>query len=49
MVVASVTFILDEEEQTRKKRPTRTIWTRPWMIRRKFDGGFHTIFKELKE
>ena len=28
IVVASVALPLDEEEQTRKKRRTRTIWTR---------------------
>ena len=48
-VVASVALLLDEEEQARKKRRTWTIWTRPWMLRRKTDGAFHTIHKELKE
>ena len=49
VVVASVALLLDEEEQTRKKRRTGTIWTRPFMLRRKINGAFHTIFKELKE
>ena len=49
IVVASVDLLLDEEEQSRKKRQTRTIWTRPLMLRRKIDGAFHTVFKELKE
>ena len=49
IVVASVALLLDEEEQSRKKRQTRTIWTRPLMLRRKIDGAFHTVFKELKE
>ena len=51
IVVPSVALLLDEEgeEQTRKERRTRTIWTRPWMLCRKIDGAFHTIFKELKE
>ena len=31
IVVASVALLLDEEEQIRKKRQTRTIWTRPCM------------------
>ena len=49
IVLASVALLMNEEGQTRKKRRTRTIWTRPWMLRRKIDGAFHTIFKELKE
>ena len=49
IVVASVALLLDEEEQSRKKRQTRTIWTRPLMLRRKIDSAFHTVFKELKE
>ena len=49
IVVASVDLLLDEEEQSRKKRQTRTIWTRPLMLRRKIDSAFHTVFKELKE
>ena len=49
IVVASAALLLDEEEQTRKKRRTRTIWRCSWMLRRKVDDAFHTIFKELKE
>ena len=49
IVLASVALLMNEEGQIRKKRRTRTIWTRPWMLRRKIDGAFHTIFKELKE
>ena len=45
IVVASVALLLDEEEQTRKKRWAQTIWTRPWMLHRKIDGAFHTIFR----
>ena len=48
-VVESVALLLGEEEQTRRKRQTRIIWTRPWMLRRKIDGAFHSMFKELKE
>ena len=39
IVVVSLTFLLDEEEQTRKKIRTRTIWTRPWMLRRKIEDS----------
>ena len=49
IVVASVALLLDEEEQNIKKRWTRTIWTRLWVLRRNINGAFHTIFKELKE
>ena len=49
IVIASVAAPLDEEDQTRKERRTRTIWTRPWMLRRKINGAFYTIFKELQE
>ena len=49
IVVASIALLLDEEKQIRKKRRTRTIWTGPWMLLRKIDGAFGTIFKELKE
>ena len=48
IAVASLAFLLDEEEQTRKKTPTRIIWTRPWMLRRKIDGTFHIIFKNKR-
>ena len=49
IVVSSAALPLDEEEQTRKKRRARTIWTNPWMLLRKIDVAFYTIFKELKE
>ena len=49
IVVASVALLLDEQEQTRKKRRTRAIWARPWMLRRKINGDFHIIFIESKE
>ena len=49
IMVESVALLLDEEEQTSKKRRTRIVWTKPWMLRRKIDDAFHTIFKELKE
>ena len=49
IVIASVALLLDEEEQNIKKRRTRTIWTRPWVLRRNINGAFHAIFKELKE
>ena len=49
IVVASVAPLLDEKDQTRQERQTRTIWARPWMLRRKLNGAFYTIFKELKE
>ena len=49
IVIASVAPLLDEKDQTRQERRTRTIWARPWMLRRKLNGAFYTIFKELKE
>ena len=49
IVITSVALLLNEEEQTRKKRRIRIIWTRPRMPRRKINGVSHTIFKELKE
>ena len=49
IMVESVALLLDEEEQTSKKRRTRIIWTTPWMLRRKIGDAFDTIFKELKE
>ena len=49
IMVESVALLLDEEEQISKKRRTRIVWTKPWMLRRKIDDAFHTIFKELKE
>ena len=49
IMVASAVLFLDGEEQTRKERQTRSIWTRLWILRRKIDGDFHTIFKEVKE
>ena len=48
-VVAFVALLLDRDEQTRKGRRTRTVWTRPWMLCRNIKGAFHTILKELKE
>ena len=38
----------DEEEERAYKISKRSIWTRPWLLRRKTDGAFHTLFKELK-
>ena len=49
IVVESAALLLGEEEQTRRKRQTPIIWTGPWMLRRKIDGAFHSMFKELKE
>ena len=49
IVVASVAHLLDEKDQNRKERRTRTIWARPWILRRKLNSAFYTIFKELKE
>ncbi|XP_057314357.1 uncharacterized protein LOC130655608 [Hydractinia symbiolongicarpus] len=45
IIIASIALLLDEEE-TKKKQ---SKWTRPWLQRRKVDGAFHTLFKELKE
>ena len=36
-------------KKRREKTSTRSVWTRPWMLRRKFDGAFYTIPKELKK
>lgn len=51
-IIASIALLLDnDEEQERarnKEMSKRSIWTRPWLIRRKTDGAFHTLFKELK-
>ena len=49
VVIASVALLLDEEEEETKKRRRRSIWTRPWLLRRKIDGAYHSLFKELKE
>jgi len=49
MTSKSVALLLNEEEERLKKRSTRSIWTRPWLLRRKINGAFHTILTELKE
>eukprot|EP00794_Sanderia_malayensis_P001700 gene1700-1894_t len=50
VIIASVALLLQEEEQERMKtRSIRSMWTRPWLIRRKIYGSFHTLFVELKE
>ena len=49
VVIASIVLLLSEEERKKKKQTMRSIWTRPWLQRRKVDGAFHTLFKELKE
>ena len=46
--VSVIVLILDddEEEERAYKISKRSIW--PWLLRRKTDGAFHTLFKELK-
>lgn len=48
VIIASVALLLDEEERE-KTQSKRSVWTRPWLQRRKIKGAFHTTFKELKE
>ena len=47
--IATIALLLDDEEQQQKKHSTRSIWTRPWLLRRKTDGAYHTLFQELKK
>ena len=49
LILATMALLLDEEEQERKNKRPRFIWTRPWLLHRRNDGAFHKIFKELKE
>ena len=49
VVVASMALLLADEEEEKIKSKPRTMWIRPWMQRRRTDGAFNTIFKELKE
>ena len=49
LILATMALLLDEEEQERKNKRPRFVWTRPWLLHRRNDGAFHKIFKELKE
>ena len=49
LILATIALLLDKEEQERKNKRPRFIWTRPWLLHRRNDSAFHKIFKELKE
>ena len=41
------TIVLLEEELARQERRTRTVWVKPWLLRRTTLGHYDTLMQDL--